>query len=396
MKGDNKRGIFKELCLDFIMNIIIHYNEIATKGKNRNYFERFLMRNLQNTLRGFVTRVYKRYGLIVVEVNNEKEEIKNKLFKVSGIANFSFSVKAELNFNNVKEKTLEIAKEKEFSSFKVNARRSNKNFPKTSKEINKEIGDLIREKLDKKVDLSNPDLELFIEVGEKEVFLYYEKFSGIGGLPVGVSGKLVSSLSGGIDSPIASYLMMKRGCEIIFVHIFNKNVSGEGAVGKIEKIVNVLKEFQGKTELYIVPFEELQKEIIKNVPAELRMIVYRRYMMRILNSISLGEKAGGIVTGDSLGQVASQTLENLGLIHNVPEVPVFSPLIGMNKDEIINIARNIGTYEFSILPYEDCCSFMIAEHPETKGRLEEIEKFEKRIDEKIVENVVDNSRILRF
>ncbi len=378
------------------MDIIIHYSEIATKGKNRDYFERVLMRNVQNALKGFVKKVYKRYGLIVAEIEDSNNDIKNKLFKVPGIANFSFAIKIELDFEEIKKKSFEIVKEKEFSSFKIKTRRSNKNFPKTSEEINNEIGDLIREKLNRKVDLSNPDLELFIEVGEKEVFLYYEKFSGIGGLPVGVSGKLASSLSGGIDSPVASYLMMKRGCEVVFVHIFNKSVSGEGAVGKIEKIANVLKEFQNGAKLYIVPFEKLQKEIIKDVPAELRMIVYRRYMMRILNLVALRENALGIVTGDNLGQVASQTLENLSLIHKISGIPVFSPLIGMNKEEIISIARNIRTYESSILPYEDCCSFMIAEHPETKGRLEDVERFEKRIDEEIVEKAVDNSKILRF
>lgn len=206
--------------------------------------------------------------------------------------------------------------------------------------------------------------------------------------------RLVSSLSGGIDSPVASFLMIKMGCEVIFVHIHNRTKT-KGVKGKIEKIVNQLDKFQGSSKLYIIPFGKLQRKIIMNILSKFRMIIYRRFMMRILNEVAKKENAKGVVTGDSLGQVASQTLENLNCTYDASELPVFTPLIGMNKEEIVKLAKKIKTYEYSIQPYPDCCSFMIAKHPRTKGRIKNIKRMEKLIENKreLVQECVERAEI---
>jgi len=207
--------------------------------------------------------------------------------------------------------------------------------------------------------------------------------------------KLICSLSGGIDSPVSSFLMMKCGCKIVFVHILNRTQTGEAVLSKIDKLVKQLSKTQPKSKLYIVPFENIQKQLIMNVPSKLRMIVYRRFMLRIINSIAKREKAQGIVTGDSLGQVASQTLDNLNCIYAASKLPVLSPLIGMDKVEIINIAKKIGTYDHSIIPYPDCCSFMLGKYPETRAEPGEIERIESFIEnqEKLIEESVSNAEV---
>lgn len=380
--------------------VVVHYSEIALKGKNREFFEQKLIDNLRKSLAGNVKKAYRRYGRIVCEINDktDNEKIKTILGLTPGVSYFAFAKRVELNIEKIKKITLEVLKQRNFETFKIEASRSNKRFPLTSREINEEVGEFIVKNLNKKVDLTNPDVTVYIEICEREAFVYSEKHRGIGGLPVGTSGKVVASLSGGIDSPIASFLMMKRGCEVVFVHIFNKTMAGRSVLNKIYKVVEQLSKIQLKSKLYIVPFEKIQKEIIANVPAKYRMIVYRRFMMRILNLIAWKEKAMGIVTGDNLGQVASQTLENLTCIYEVSTLPVFAPLVGMNKEETIDLAKKIGTYEYSIMPYSDCCSFMIAKHPETKAKLRDVLEIERKIENssKLIVKAVEKSEIKFF
>lgn len=380
--------------------IVIHYSEIGLKGKNREFFEQRLMGNIRKALGKNVKKVYRRYGRIVCELTDkiETEKVKNTLALLPGVSNFAFAKRVELDIEKIKRSAIALLKQRKFETFKIEASRSNKKFLLTSRQINEIVGDSVVKELEKKVNLTNPDITAYIEVSEKEAFVYCDKHRGISGLPVSTSGKVIASLSGGIDSPVASFLMMKRGCEVIFVHIFNKTMAGRSVLTKIYKIVEQLTKIQLKSKLYIVPFEKIQKEIIVNVPAKYRMIVYRRFMMRILNIIARKERALGIVTGDNLGQVASQTLENLNCIYEVSTLPVFTPLIGMNKEETIKLAKKIGTYEYSIMPYPDCCSFMIAKHPETRARLEVIDEVEKRlkgIDNLLVE-AVKKAEVRRF
>jgi thiamine biosynthesis protein ThiI len=359
--------------------IVVHYGEIGLKGKNRTFFERVLEKNLELALGSFDTAVYRRHGRIICrpKIKNEQETVE-VLKATPGIEYFAFATSSELSIEELKKKAVEVLKENIFSTFKVETRRPNKGFPLTSLQVNKELGAHISKALNKKVSMK-PDITLYVEICEKEALLYTRKFDGVGGLPVGSSGKVVSLLSGGIDSPVASFLTAKRGCEVVFTHFFNRIINPEQALSKIKKIVVTLTRFQPRSKLYIIPFEKLQLEIIRNVPSKYRMIVYRRCMIKIANAVAEREGAKAIVTGDNLGQVASQTIENLNTIYRVSKLPIFSPLIGLNKMEIVELAKRIGTYEYSILPYQDCCSFMISPHPTTHSEPRVVECLEENL-----------------
>lgn len=375
---------------------VIHYGEIGIKGKNRKFFEKKLIENIKKALGKNAKRVYRRYGRIVAEVESF-EKAKHVLEKIPGIEYFSQAERAENDIEKIKKSVLKILERKNFKTFKIETKRSYKQFPLTSLEVNRIIGEIVVNSLGKKVSLENPDITVYIEICEKESFIYTEKFCGIGGIPVTASGKVICLLSGGIDSAVAGFFMMKRGCEVIFVHFFNRTVNTEAVVSKINNIVKKLTEFQLSSKLYLVPFEDIQKEIIKNVPSKYRMIIYRRFMTRIANEIAKTENAKVIVTGDNLAQVASQTLDNLSRIYEISSIPIIAPLIGMNKNEIIELAKKIGTYEISILPYQDCCSLLISPHPVTRCKRELIEEFEKSFSiDKLVRNALKKSYVITF
>ena len=380
--------------------VVIHYSEIGVKGKNREWFERKLLKNLRTALKGKVRRVYRRYGRIVCELGEsfDKEELIRKLRKIPGVRYFLFGAACKLEISEIKKVALDLVRDKSFQTFKVETKRSNKEFPLTSMEVNKVIGELISSKLKKEVKLKNQDLTIWIEICEKEAFLCTERYEGIGGLPVSCSGKVVSLISGGIDSPVASFLFMKRGCKVIFVHFWNETITTRASLNKVKEIAKKLNEIQLKSKVYLVPFKEIQKEIVKKIPSKYRMLIYRRIMMKIANQIAKREGALGIVTGDSLGQVASQTLENLNCIYDASDLPVFTPLIGMDKEEIIKISKFIETYDLSILPSEDCCSFMIAPHPETKGDVKILRKFEGMIEnlKELIDKALEDVEILEL
>ena len=377
-------------------HIIIHYDEITLKGGNRPFFERVLISNIKEFLENIkYDKIYKDGGKIIIEINKntDLEKTKEVLENIPGISNFYFAVSEKKDLEKINKKTVELLDSSEKikikKTFKIEARRSDKKFEFKSPEINARVGESVLENTELKVNVHNPDIEIVVDIGHKQCFIYFEKIKGIGGLPVGTAGKLVSLLSGGIDSPVASYMMMKRGAKIIFVHFKNKTISSSAGNDKIKNLVKKLSRFQGRSKLYIIPFEEFQKEIIAKIPAKNRMIIYRRIMFKLAEIIAKKEKAKGFVTGDSLSQVASQTLDNIGVIYNSANLPIFPPLIGMNKQEIIDLAVKIKTYEISILPYQDCCSFLIAKHPETKGKLNEIIKQEENLEiDKIAERII--------
>jgi len=387
------------------MKLVIHYSEIGTKGKNRNFFEQKLMQNLRKALDSESNKVHRRYGRIIVDLkkNHKKEKIIEILEILPGISSFSFAEQADLDFENIKKTALEVLKtelsknknEKKFLTFKVETKRSNKQFPLKSPEINKEVGKFLEKELEIIAEYKNPNITVQLEIGEKETFIYSKKHQGVGGLPIGTAGKVISSISGGIDSPVASFLAMKRGCEVIFFHAYNKTQSTTGVLSKIEDLVNQLAKIQLKAKLYIVPFEKIQKEIILKVPARLRMIIYRRFMMQIINKLAKKKKAKAIITGDSVGQVASQTLDNINCIYDAANIPVLAPLIAYNKEEITSLAKKIGTYPISIQPYPDCCSYNIAQHPETRGKLKEIKEVESLIEnkEELIEEAIKKSKM---
>lgn len=353
---------------------VVHYGEIGLKGKNRDYFERALVRNIVRALGGPDRKVKRRFGRIIIEDGDA--EIAAALGSIPGIKYFARAKRVEPELEELISAALELAEADGARSFKIAARRTAKNFPLDSIEINRAVGAHVQLTTGMAVSLEEPELTIYIEVHDNEAYLYREKVPGFGGLPVGTAGRVVVLLSGGIDSPVAASMMMKRGCEVVLLHLFNETVHSPGVRRKIALLGEALTKIQPEIRLYMVPFGELQREIVKSIPARYRMLVYRRIMMRIANEVAVIEGARALVTGDSLSQVASQTLENLNVIYAAARYPVLAPLIGFDKEETVRLAQKIGTYELSIMPYEDCCSFMIARHPETRGRLESVEDLE--------------------
>ncbi|MDP4012254.1 MAG: tRNA uracil 4-sulfurtransferase ThiI [Candidatus Nanoarchaeia archaeon] len=378
-------------------HIIVKYGEIALKGKNKPFFEKQLMDNIIHALKGLeYNSVKKLYGRVIIKLNEKSdfEKLSEKLKKVLGIVHFSPASIVDLDIEKIKQKSLEFI-EKDAKTFHVKSRRSNKSFPLQSPDINREVGKFIEEKTNLEVNFEKSDFTIFIEITEKGAFIYNKKFDGLGGLPVGVTGKVISLISGGIDSPVASFQIMKRGCEVIFVHFHNLTTAKAIVKDKVKRLIEILSQFQPKTKLYLIPFGDIQKELVKTIDPRCRMIVYRRAMFKIAEKILIKENAKAFVTGDSLAQVASQTLENIQVIQEAANYPVLSPLIGSDKEEIIELSEKIGTYETSILPYSDCCSMFIAEHPETRSKLENVKKQESDIT-KLVDKVVKEAEIINF
>ena len=368
--------------------IIIHYAEIGLKKGKRAFFENKLMHNIEKKT-GF--RPERHYGSLIIDGVSQKkyELIKNELSNTPGIAYFCHALKATLTINSIINKAGKLLVKNK--TFKVVTKRSNKAFKHTSVEVNKLVGEHFYNK-GFKVDVHNPEQRLYVEILEKNAYVYAEKIKGLGGLPVGSSGKLLLLVSGGIDSPVSAYYMMKRGCRVEFIHFYNERT---GVKEKIIELAGILSKFQGKSIIYLIPFMDIQKEIILKTPSDKRMIIYRRLMLRIAERIAEQIKAKGLITGDSAGQVASQTLDNLRVIWNATSLPVYAPLIGFDKEEIINIAKRIGTYETSILPYSDCCSYLVARHPETRAKLEDIERIEKKLNiERLVKKGLSNKEVI--
>ena len=366
---------------------IIHYAEIGTKGGNRAFFEKCLVNNI-NKMAG--VDVERRFGRLVV-MSKKSNKLTSILSSIPGIANFSYANSCKPKMKDIEKTLLKAAKGMKFKTFRITSSRSDKTFPLNSMELNKSLGGVVW-KLKKKVDLHNPDAEFFVEVGSEKAFIYSEKIKGIGGMPVGSAGKAICLLSGGIDSPVAAFRMMKRGCTVILVHFYTQKDEK-----KIMNIARSLKKFQGTCRILFVPFRDAQNEIILSVPDSYRMIVYRRIMLKISEKILERENAKAFVTGDSLSQVASQTMQNLRCIYSSSRWPILAPLIGMDKQEIVDEARRIGTYESSIIKYHDCCSFMVAKHPQTRALLEDVEEMEKKLDiDSIIRKALRGKEVVRI
>jgi len=406
------------------MLIIVHYAEIALKGGNRNFFEKRLVENIKKFLQanGIVFDYVKRiYGRILINLSDGEEEggklppmkelpsFLNALKSVFGVAHFSLVEKCDKDIEKIKEKALDVLSQKDFQTFKVEAKRSDKKFVLTSQQVNEQIGEEILRKTiahylcDRtnneqerkiKVDLHNPDIILYIEITEKDVFLYTEKIKGPGGLPLGVSGKAVCLISGGIDSPVAAWYLMKRGVENIFVHFYSTQQGYEKSLEKVRDLLRALNAFQLNSKIYFVPFSDIQKEILLNTQADLRVVLYRRFMFRVSQEIAFKENAKALITGENVGQVASQTLDNMLVISQAITLPILRPLAGFDKIEIIEIAKKIGAYNISILPHLDCCSMFAPEHPATKANLKEVQKEEKKLKiRKLITSALKNTKI---
>jgi len=367
---------------------IVHYHELALKGRNRDLFEDRLVRNIQLALKDVgVTRVEKLRSRIRVLLPPETGDdiVRDRLRRVCGIANFFLAQSVPLDLaqpslDELNAAVIESLKGQSFSSFRVTAKRADKRLTMTSMDVERAVGAAVCERLDKPVSLKDPALTVYIELLSKEAYFSTNKIDGPGGMPVGVSGTVACLLSGGIDSPVAAFRMIKRGCRAVFVHFSGRPLVSRASEEKARDLAQILTASLYESRLYVIPFGEIQREIVVNTPAPFRVVLYRRMMLRIAEALAKKEHCWGLVTGDSLGQVASQTPENLSVIGEVAELPILRPLIGMDKLEITDEARRLGTYEISIEPDQDCCKLFTPPHPSTKTRLDVLQKVEQALD----------------
>lgn len=380
--------------------VLVRYGEISLKGLNRNYFIDLLVKNIRNTLKRFESvKVQKIQGRIIVHISEEElKEGLEAVTKVFGIVSVSPAVVVESKIEAIEQEALEQAKQAQFKTFRVTAKRGDKRFPIQSPELGRRLGAVILKNIDGlKVDMHHPEFNLWVEVRE-ETYIYHQFIPCNGGLPVGCSGKTALLLSGGIDSPVAGYMMAKRGVELIGVYFHSFPFTSDRAKEKVIDLAKIVSQYCGKVTLYVVPFTDIQTKIVELCPERQTTIIIRRYMMRIAQEIAKRNGAKSLTTGESLGQVASQTQEGLGATNAVVDLPVFRPLIGMDKQEIVEIAQRIGTFETSILPYEDCCTIFVPKHPETKPKLDAVQKSEISMEEiaaPMIEKAIEDAEILR-
>ena len=381
-------------------SIVVHYQEIALKGKNRPWFMGRLVRNLRSAVGDLdVTAVRALMGRIeiVLGPSATREEVGERIRRTFGIANFSYAGRTALDLDVLAAAILRDLESRTCSSFRVSVRRADKRFPLTSPQVEREIGGRIKAARGWRVDLENADLVVHVELLSNEAFYFFGKERGPGGLPTGTAGRVVCLLSGGIDSPVAAHRMMKRGCAVTFVHFHSYPILSRASQEKARELVALLSKWQLRSRLFLVAFGDIQQQVVLLVPGPMRVIVYRRLMMRIAERIALARGAQALVTGDVVGQVASQTLENLAVIGSVATLPVFRPLIGMDKQEITAEAIGIGSYPISIIPDQDCCTLFTPRNPMTRGRLAQIEAAEAALPiEALVERAVAEAVVEEF
>ncbi|MEK9152849.1 MAG: tRNA uracil 4-sulfurtransferase ThiI [Patescibacteria group bacterium] len=387
-----------------ITSVVIHYDEIGLKGRNRGFFERALLENVRRRLRGVSgLKISRRQGHLLVSGQKpfdqaDKKAITEGLGKVFGISHFSFVIKVKKEFEAIAAAAVEIAKARQPKTFKVETTRSDKTFPMKSPEVSREVGGRVLDAMPGiTVDVHAPEMCIDIDIGLDGVFVSGEEVRGPGGLPTGVSGSVVALLSGGIDSPVAAWKVMRRGCLAVMAHFHSVPYVGRESVKKVKRLAGILNEWQGGTSIYMIPFGDIQREIVAKTEDRYRIVLYRRLMVRIAERIAKHEKALGLVTGDSIGQVASQTLENMAVVGRAATLPIFRPVIGEDKLGIIAAAKTIGTFGISIEPHDDCCSLFIPKNPATKARLEDVERQEANLDvEGLVAKAFSEAELLRL
>ncbi len=363
--------------------ILVHYGEIALKRGNRPFFVRRLRENIEAAAGPLgVGAVVEKMGRLVLRLQPgaASAEIAARLARTFGVVNFAPAIRAPRDLEGLTAAAESLVAGRTFESFRITARRADPSYPHTSPELERHLGAAVQRLTGARVDLERPAATVYVEVLPAEALCSVDRTAGPGGLPVGTSGKVTALLSGGIDSPVAAYRMLKRGCRVHFVHFSGQPFLDKRSVEKAQALAAVLATYQGPSVLQVVLFGEIQREVVLAVPAALRVLVYRRLMMRIAGCLAEGRRARAVVTGESLGQVASQTLDNLAVVAAASPVQVLRPLIGMDKVEIIAQARAIGTYEISAEPDQDCCSLFVPRHPATRATLEDLAAAEKQLD----------------
>jgi tRNA uracil 4-sulfurtransferase len=381
-------------------SVIVHYQEIALKGKNRPWFVARLVRNLRQATSDLdVTRVRVLMGRIEIVLGPaaDWETIRERLSRVFGVGNFAKAGRAALDVDAIATEILKDLGDHQTETFRLSARRADKRFPLTSPQIEREVGGRIKEARGWTVNLGDPQFTIHVEALTDEAFYFFGKERGAGGLPVGASGRVVCLLSGGIDSPVAAWRMMRRGCRVTFVHFHSYPVLSRASQEKVRELVTLLTRYQYDSRLLLVPFADAQQQVILTVPPPLRVVLYRRLMMRIAERVADRQRARALVTGEVVGQVASQTLENLDRINEVVTLPVLRPVIAMDKEEITAEAQRLGTYPISIIPDQDCCTLFTPKHPATKARRGDVERAEATLPvEEMIEKAIDAAVVEEF
>ena len=364
------------------MNVVLRYHEIALKGRNRPFFVEKLAQNVRRAFADVPgAGVRSTDGRLTLELPDTEpwEPVRERLANVFGVANFSPSLVLPRDLEVVKLRAIE-ALQGRTGSFRVTAKRSDKTYPMVSGAIDREVGGAIRQATGLNVDLDDPDHTVFLEVLRDRILCSTEKHPGAGGFPVGSSGRVLALLSGGIDSPVAAWRMMKRGCRAILAHFHAFPLQDRTTIDKTRELARVLARYQFRSRLVLVPFGPVQQTIVASCPAPLRVVLYRRFMVRIGEALAHRFRTRALVTGDSLAQVASQTLDNMAAIDEAAAGMILRPLVGMDKEEITQQARRIGTFEISTLPDQDCCQLFVPRRPATAARLDQVQQAESRLD----------------
>lgn len=365
------------------MKILVRYHEIALKGKNRPFFVDKLAQNLRHVTRDLPgTKVRVLAARLEVEAADSApwETLRERIASVFGIANFSRTDDVPPDLALLKPAVVAALRGHTFASFRVTAKRSDKGFPMNSGEIDRDLGAAIQAATGVRVDLEKPELTVFVEVLRDRIFYSVEKLPGPGGFPVGSSGRVAALLSGGIDSPVAAWRLMKRGCRAILVHFHAFPLQDHTTIDKARELARILTRYQLRSRLLLVPFGPVQQTIVASCPAPLRVVLYRRFMVRIGEALAGRHRAKALVTGESLGQVASQTLDNMSVIDEAARGPILRPLVGMDKEEITKQARQIGTFAISTLPDQDCCQLFVPRSPATAAHLDEVRQAESVLE----------------
>ena len=372
----------------------VHYAEVGLKGKNRVFFEKRLVNNIKLSLRGTgYAEVERLHDRILVHLGQSTDitEVKRRLRQVMGIAHFELSCRTERDITAIKAAALRQIQNGCYASLKVETRRTDKTFPLTSPQVSAEVGGYLVEETGTRADMHHPDVVCWVKITHNAAYISTEKIPGIGGLPVGVSGKVLVMLSGGIDSPVAAWQMIKRGAKAVFIHFYSYPYTDKASLEKVIELTQILAGSNYRSTVYLVPFADLQQVIVAATPTPFRVLLYRRMMTRIAERVAAMENAEALVTGESLAQVASQTLTNLRTIEAIADIPILRPLIGEDKAEIIEKAQRIGTFDVSTRPHQDCCSLFVPKHPATRASLTDLAAAESGLDiNALVEDALNN------
>ena len=380
--------------------VVVHYHEIALKGKNRPMFVRRLGENLRAATQGLGVQEIRRLTgrlVLILAPGAAVEDVRRRVAQVPGIVNFALAYRTPLQLEILKEAILQALAGRTFQTFRVQTKRAFKAFPMTSPDINRDVGHYLQTHLGAAVDLDAAELTVSIEILPHEALFFFDREAGPGGLLVGVSGTVACLLSRGIDSPVAAYRMLKRGCTVVFLHFHSYPILNRVSQEKVRELVTLLTRYQFASRLMLIPFAPIQQQIVAEVAAPYRVILYRRCMVRIAEALAKLVDAKALVTGESVGQVASQTLENLAAIDEVASLPMFRPLIGMDKQEIVTQAIALGSYDISIIPDQDCCTLFVPPHPVVRADHQVLARIEAELDIRtLIQQGIDAVQVLDF